>query len=337
MGRKQLLEGLFTPGEEPVSGTPPVTARKSTGRGVGLVGAMTETVESIQSDLRQAQDDLRQAQEKVEGGELIIEIETDLIDPSFVADRLDDDAAMDSFITSIREQGQRTPILVRPHPDAPGRYQIAFGHRRYRALKLIGRPVRAMVKPLSDEELVVAQGQENQDRLDLSYIERALFAARLEAGNFARDVICVAMNIDKTEVSRMIKLATTVPDDLIRVIGPAQTTGRRRWMELAAALEQTDWSAERDGILDLCRKEGATDSDARFDLVLKKLSSPIRPAPSGPAAPSQPSKGGAPSFKVDRKAGVIRIRFDEANLPEDVLDDLMSRVRDVCDQFGAKT
>ena len=86
--------------------------RKPTPRGVGLVGAMTESVAAMQTDLRQAK-------EKIEGGDLIIEVATDLIDPSFIADRIGEDEDMEAFVASIRDQGQRTPILLRPHPDIP--------------------------------------------------------------------------------------------------------------------------------------------------------------------------------------------------------------------------
>ena len=174
--------------------------------------------------------DLRTAKEKIETGDFVVEIDTDLIDPSFITDRIGDGGDMEDFVASIRDYGQRTPILLRPHPEISGRYQIAFGHRRYRALKALGRPVKALVKALTDDELVVAQGQENQSRLDLSYIERAMFASRLESRNFLRDVICSALNIDKTEVSRMISVATGLPDELIEAIGPAQKTGRRKWI-----------------------------------------------------------------------------------------------------------
>ena len=37
-----------------------------------------------------------------------------------------------------------------------------------------------LFESLTDEQLVVAQGQENSARTDLSFIEKALFAARLE-------------------------------------------------------------------------------------------------------------------------------------------------------------
>ncbi len=89
------------------------------------------------------------------------------------------------LVEAIREQGQQVPILVRPHPDRPGRYQVAFGHRRLRAVAEIGIPVRAVVRDLTDEQLVVAQGQENNERRDLSYIEKARFAQKLQLRFFA--------------------------------------------------------------------------------------------------------------------------------------------------------
>lgn len=322
MGRKNLLEHLISPSE--VAPSVPQPIRRTIPRGVGLVGAMSETVETMAADLRDAK-------QKLETGEVIVEIDTDLIDPSFITDRIGEDDEMDAFVAAIRDQGQRTPILLRPHPDSRGRYQIAFGHRRYRALKRLNRPVRAMVKHLTDEELVVAQGQENQDRLDLSYIERALFAARLETQRFQRDVICLALSIDKTEVSRMINIATALPGELVEAIGPAQKTGRRRWMDLAKAVEHISWPTEKERLLAICKSGGAADSDQRFDLVVNALSRTLLPAKADDQGKGQLS------ITVDKKPGVIRIRFDETSLPKDMVEDLMSQVRNVCTSFGAKS
>ncbi|MGO8658348.1 ParB/RepB/Spo0J family partition protein, partial [Rhizobium ruizarguesonis] len=82
--------------------------------------------------------------------------------------------------------------LVRPHPETKGRYQVAYGHRRLAAAREIGIRVRAVVRDLTDGQLVVSQGQENSARTNLSYIERALFASRLEERSFGRDVIMAA-------------------------------------------------------------------------------------------------------------------------------------------------
>lgn len=325
MGRKNLLGHLLTPSEEKVVGPPQLPiVRKPVARGVGVVGAMSESFEAMAADLRDAK-------EKLQNGDLVVEIPTELIDPSFITDRIGDGDDMDEFVASIRDHGQRAPILLRPHPKTEGRYQIVFGHRRYRALKILGLPVKAMVKTLTDDELVVAQGQENQSRLNLSYIERAIFASRLEARSFQRDVICSALNVDKTEVSRMISVAAGLPDELIEAIGPAQKTGRRKWMDLAKAIGKIDWQSERDRILSNCRGGDAVDSDARFDLALQSLSQP------SPVPRADKQAVVVPGFKVEKKPGLIRIRFDETHLPKDVVADLLSRVRDVCNNFGVET
>ena len=79
---------------------------------------------------------------------------------------------------------------------APGRYQTAFGHRRVRVAGLLGRTVKAIVRALSDDELVVAQGLENSAREDLSFIERAVFALRLETSGRSRSIIQQALAKD---------------------------------------------------------------------------------------------------------------------------------------------
>ena len=73
---------------------------------------------------------------------------------------------------------------------------------------------------MSDIESVVAQGVENSQREDLSYIERALFAARLEDRGFARTVIIDALATDKTELSKLISVARAVPNPSSTQLGP---------------------------------------------------------------------------------------------------------------------
>ena len=168
MARKNLLADLTQSelpagNSSPGSKTEPFEARALFAAGRGAIGAVSRSIDQLKS-------------------QAVIELATHLIDASFIEDRLGtspEDHA--SLLASIREHGQQVPILVRPNPQQEGRYQIAYGHRRLRAAIELERPVRAIVKPLTDEQLVVAQGQENSARTNLSFIERALFAAQLEA------------------------------------------------------------------------------------------------------------------------------------------------------------
>ncbi|MGO7565665.1 hypothetical protein ACC754_42940, partial [Rhizobium johnstonii] len=66
-------------------------------------------------------------------------------------------------------------------------------------------------------QLVVSQGQENSALTNLSYIERALFASRLEELSFGRDVIMAALGVDKAALSRMLIVIRQVPLYLVIV------------------------------------------------------------------------------------------------------------------------
>jgi ParB family chromosome partitioning protein len=212
--------------------------------------------------------ELRDAQQKVANGEMVVELDVALIDSSFVSDRINisDHPATADFIQSIRENGQQTPILVRPHPHVEGRYQVAYGHRRVHALRIIGRPVKAQIMALTDDELIIAQGQENRSRLDLSFIERCLFAKSLEEAKISRETICAAIRVDNPQLSRMLQVARGIPLDLVHAIGPAPSVGRRRWLEMVDALKALQWEDIQSGALSNATVE--TDSDERFNHVM---------------------------------------------------------------------
>lgn len=214
----------------------------------------------------------RVLKEALKSGEVIVELDPLLIDESFVQDRLDVDLTMDDeLVRSIDENGQTIPILVRLHPEIEGRFQVAYGHRRLQALRLLQRNVKAVVKPLTDDELVIAQGVENAARKDLSYIERAMFASRLEERGFERPIIMQALNTDKTELSKLLSVARAIPSKLVISIGTAPDTGRRKWLELA------QYSSEQGAVVAAMRATehqgfAALTSDERFASVFKAMS-----------------------------------------------------------------
>ena len=129
-------------------------------------------------------------------GDSIHSLDPGLVEPSFVQDRLarTSDADFRRLVDSISAAGQQVPILVRPHPELPGRYQVAYGHRRLDACLKLKQSVKAVVRAMTDAELVVAQGKENAERRNLSFIERAQFAAHLEQRGFERPVIQAALS-----------------------------------------------------------------------------------------------------------------------------------------------
>ena len=90
------------------------------------------------------------------------EVDPALIDDAGYEDRLGGNGvAHDQLVDSLRTYGQQVPVLLRPHPKAPGRFEIVYGPPPLKALRELGLPVKAMVRQLDDHALVMAQGQEN--------------------------------------------------------------------------------------------------------------------------------------------------------------------------------
>jgi ParB family chromosome partitioning protein len=229
------------------------------------------------SSLSELREKVAQAEQQI-SGEAIIDLDPELLDSSFVADRIGaDDLAYSELLEGIRERGQDTPIMVRPHPTADGRYQIVFGHRRARAAKELGRPVRAVVKPMSDADHIIAQGQENSARENLSFIERSMFAQRLLELSYEKPVIQVALSVDAPMLTRMLSVSSRVPADIANAIGPAKSVGRNRWTEFAQLIEKpSTLEHARTLISDLAFS--SLESDARFERLLAEIKKASKPA-----------------------------------------------------------
>jgi ParB family chromosome partitioning protein len=266
---------------------------------------------------------------QIASGQNVIEIETVLLDPSIVPDRMEGpDEQHAELVESIRTSGQLLPILVRPHPTSSGRFQIAYGHRRARALAELGLPARAIVRELTDEDLVVAQGKENSERKDLSYIEKAAYAVALEDRGFKRETIMASLSVDKTELSRLISVARTIPKTLIKAIGPAPKTGRRRWMELVELLaaKEAEQSAAEVTSADSFK---SVDSDKRFNIVIGKIMPQKSQAISAVALSAADGKKIA---QVARKDGKVTLSLDEKNAPR-FGDFLIEKLADLYNEF----
>jgi len=259
MARKNFLAGLndITDTQEAVAPSYPMR------------GASKTMIRSLDEIAKQA--------DKFLEGEVIVELDPEQIDGSFITDRLeDDDAEFLALVDAIRSTGQNTPILVRPHQSEDGRYQVVFGHRRWRAAKSLGRKVRAVVKPMDDQTHVIAQGQENSARANLSFIERALFARGLEEKGYGREVITSALSANASSLSKMMSVTERIPVQLIRLIGPSPAIGRERWIELSLLVGK---SSNSDKIDEVTHKASFADlsSDERFATLYDALKTSARP------------------------------------------------------------
>lgn len=245
MARKNLLKDLMA--QAPAGQDTPATALPRSHR--GAIGAVSQSLADLKS-------------------RALVEVPAEVIDMAGLSDRLDaDPEGIEALKASIAEYGQQVPVLLRHSATQEGRFDIVFGRRRVQALKELQLPVKAMVRNLNDHDLVIAQGQENSARKDLSFIEKANFAAQMQQGGYDRKVICDALSIDKTVISRMLSIVDALPAGLIRAIGAAPGAGRDRWLALADKAQGQPAEA-------LIAAAQGPDSDARFLAVLASLTLP---------------------------------------------------------------
>lgn len=314
MARKNLLAGLTQPKLTAVNqeaSTPPA-GRAGGGfpfTGRGAVGAVTRSIDDLAARANAA----KELEAKLTSGQVIVELDPASIDASFVADRMaQDDEEYRALRESIAQTGQDSPILVRPHPAGKGRFQVAFGHRRLRAARELGRPVRAVVRQLSDLELILAQGQENSARANLSFIERARFAHRLEEDGYERETIMLALSTDKTTVSRLITVVQRIPAPVIEAIGPAPGAGRDRWVELAAAFQQEKAPGDLEARLGEASFRDLP-SDARFLQIMKWLEAAEETAATSgdKVEKPRPAKPDTRSWSHSSGAKVMKIALSE--------------------------
>lgn len=294
----------------------------------GAVSAMGASLQEMSENAKVAS----RLQEQLAAGNVVIELDPDQIIDSSVSDRIaiENDPVFDELVASIAKHGQQVPILVRPASgERQDRYQIAYGRRRLRAVAKLGHKVKAIVRSLTDDELVIAQGKENLDRQDLSFVEKALFAWRLEEAGYQRDIICAALSTEKADLSRYISVARRIPEDIIRAIGPAPRAGRARWLALADRAESAG-AKMRKAIADQSFPSLA--SDERLQKVLASVAEK-KARPPAPQVWKDPR--GRKAAQIEQSGKTTRIVFDERIVP-DFASYLTSRLGELFEEFERK-
>jgi ParB family chromosome partitioning protein len=346
--RKNQLKALFqpmeppvadrvadapTPSAEPVAHAPAPVPEARARAASGAVKAMGLSLGGLSREI----EDARRLKESLSAADRVIEIEPELIDTSFVSDRLGHDDRDESFQTlmqSIETSGQQVPVLVRPHPEKSGRFQTAYGHRRIRAAARLGQRVRAIVRELSDTELVLAQGKENTERRDLSFIERAFFAHALIERGFERGVVQEALSLHKAEMTRYLQVAEAVPHRIARAIGPAPKIGRPRWMAIAELLKSEAGMVKADDEITAERFRAVVGSDARFNVLFARLQRKSS-AKVGAAREIRDGKGRALAT-VSVAKGKTRVEFVD-KIPDGFEDILGQELPKLLERFRQET
>ena len=155
--------------------------------------------------------------ESFAGGLRLIPVEKILFSSLQPRIHFQEDASFEELVSSIREKGVLQPILVREAGE--GLYECVAGERRLRAcIKLGIEKIPAVVRKLSDEEVLLVALIENIQRKELNPVEEALGYKRLiEEFGYTQEEVAKKVGKDRSSVAnllRLLKLPKEIQEDL---------------------------------------------------------------------------------------------------------------------------
>ena len=115
---------------------------------------------------------------------------------------------LDELAVSIRQRGIVQPILLRPTPNQPGRFQLVAGERRWRGAQIAQlHEIPSVIRDLTDSECYEVALIENIQRQDLSVIDEAQgYANLLEINRYTQDQLSKIIGKSRSQIANLLRL-----------------------------------------------------------------------------------------------------------------------------------
>ena len=154
-----------------------------------------------------------------------------------------DGEKLDELAQSIKENGVIQPIIVRQSPVIG--YEILAGERRYRASLLAGlTSIPAVVKQLSNQEMMVQSIIENLQRENLNPIEEARAYESLVEKGFTHAEIADKMGKSRPYISNSIRLLS-LPEPILSEVESGKLSQAHARSLVGLNKEQQDYFFQR--------------------------------------------------------------------------------------------
>ncbi len=194
------------------------------------------------------------------------------------------DESMTEMVSSVKERGVLSPVLVRPMPD--GGYQMVSGHRRKMAAELAELPtVPCIVRELTDDEAVIIMVDSNLQREQVLPSEKAFaYKMKLDAmkrqgqrtdltsvpvaqksgGKTSRQILGEQVGESQDQIRRYIRLTNLIPEIIDMVDNSVLKEKGQLQMALRPAVELSYLTeAEQKDLLETMTVEDCTPSHAQ--------------------------------------------------------------------------
>ena len=140
----------------------------------------------------------------------------------------EDDLA--ELVHSIREVGVLQPIVVRPLPDEPGKYELVMGERRLRATKEVGLDIiPAVVRDTADVDMLRDALLENLHRAQLNPLEEASAYQQLLADfGITQEELASRIGRSRPQITNTLRLLKLPEPVQLRVAAGVLSAGHAR-------------------------------------------------------------------------------------------------------------
>ena len=141
-----------------------------------------------------------------------------------------DESDLAELVHSIREVGVLQPIVVRPIPELPGKYELVMGERRLRATKEVGLDtIPAIVRETADVDMLRDALLENLHRAQLNPLEEASAYQQLLADfGITQDELALKIGRSRPQITNTIRLLKLPEPVQLRVAAGVLTAGHAR-------------------------------------------------------------------------------------------------------------
>jgi ParB family chromosome partitioning protein len=141
-----------------------------------------------------------------------------------------DEADLAELVHSIREVGVLQPIVVRPLPDQPGKFELVMGERRLRASKEVGlESIPAIVRETADVDMLRDALLENLHRAQLNPLEEAsAYQQLLSDFGITQEELANRIGRSRPQITNTLRLLKLPQEVQLRVAAGVLTAGHAR-------------------------------------------------------------------------------------------------------------
>jgi len=222
--------------------------------------------------------------------------------------RLFRDDTLEELADSLREHGILQPLLVRPHSEREGEYEIIAGERRWRAAQLAQiHDIPVIITQHDNAKMQEIALIENLQREDLNPVDEAAgYKYMMDEYGYTQDLLAKKMGKSRSHISNMLRLNEISPKVANHLALGDITMGHARALANAS---------NPDKLVERVVEENLSVRETEKMVQRVRAAAEGRPAPGTPGAAGGSSSGSQSAKAADQSGSSSQASGTAAKAP----------------------